>query len=80
MSRTASTLLLQGILYVLELADVIFRGLLSAFSCIAAPAGGKGAAGKAGSKPPPPSVVAIILAEPDAADISIRTVSRLASW
>lgn len=76
----SSTLLLEAILFVLEVVDAIYNRLITIWFRIAAPAGSRATARKAGSRPPPPKVVGIILAEPDVSDVSIRTVTRLTSW
>lgn len=77
-------MLLEALLAVLELFDSVVRALISAAGRIAT-AGGAGEGeeqrrAKAGSRPPPPRVIGIILAEPNVSDVSIRTVSRLTSW
>jgi hypothetical protein len=80
MASSTATCILQAILFVLEVIDAAYKSLFSLWALIAAPAGRKGAASKIGSRPPPPKVVGIIIAEPDVSDVSIRTVSRLTTW
>jgi hypothetical protein len=80
MGSAIGTFLLQAILGVLDLLDAVYKGVFSLWASLAAPDTRKGTASSTGSRPAPPRVVGLILAEPDVSDISIRTVSRLTSW
>jgi hypothetical protein len=78
MGSSRANLLLRFLIVVLEAYDSIVKLLYTTWYRLRAKTRGEAKAG--GSNPPPPTVIGIILAEPNTAGISLHRAASVAAW